>query len=393
LTIDAADLGSEVSTIDLAKEGALEFIEDIGARARVVDRVDFCGTDPTQFVVSGCSDFPKISPLLIEDAALTDQWIIDWHSRPRLPNPVNVNCYFFRNAIVSGRGHVFLDHRLRGSEDLMPSYWRSIIDSGGEGISLDAEIALPARIIDNPCVVFTGHGMDIYGHLLIEMLPRLHIAWKSLRDIIPRCKILLDTRAANWFVDILHYGYQINMEDFEWFTSSKENVMLHNAIVPSYCIRQEHFHPFNNQVYDYLVKLYGQSSDVRRIFVTRAFFNNPHSRQRRCLNEGEIAMIACREFKFTPIAPETFPWNEQIRLFANADVVVGEEGSGMHNAVFSPNGTKVGVIGFGNFIQSCIAALREQRIAYLRTERAPDGNNYYINAELFRSFLRELLAP
>jgi capsular polysaccharide biosynthesis protein len=81
----------------------------------------------------------------------------------------------------------------------------------------------------------------------------------------------------------------------------------------------------------------------------------------------------------------------QIRLFSHASVVVGEFGSGMHNTVFSPRDTKIGVLGFNNLVQSFIAALRSQRIAYLRVDYDSDGKNYSINVDSFRRFVGGVL--
>ena len=44
---------------------------------------------------------------------------------------------------------------------------------------------------------------------------------------------------------------------------------------------------------------------------------------------------------FTVLQPETLTVTEQIRRFRSADVVIGEQGSGLHNTAFSARGVRV----------------------------------------------------
>lgn len=73
----------------------------------------------------------------------------------------------------------------------------------------------------------------------------------------------------------------------------------------------------------------------RRIYVSRA-----DTRKRRLVNEAEIqALFEARGFEV--VAPGTLGFENQVRLFAEAEMVAGVHGAGLTNILFSAPGTKV----------------------------------------------------
>jgi capsular polysaccharide biosynthesis protein len=369
----------------------MDFVPDLQSISDIVECPQFNPSRLTRLVVAGAAPFPAALPLLCAAPEFVDDWLVKWHLKPGLPLPVQINCYFASNAVISGRGHVFLDGCLVLSPEFIPAYWNALIVEAGQGIDIEWERQLPTKTVEEPCVVFTGHGIDVYGHLLIEMLPKLHMVKKVIGGLLPRHKILMDRNAPQWFVNIVSGYYEIHDEDFVYFDSRREKVLLAQAILPALCCRDGHFHIFNNTVFDDIVADCGGGLDIPRIFVTRALFRSPSSAQRRCINEFEVAEVAVREFNFTPIAPETMPWREQIKLFASARVIFGEFGSGMHNTLFSAPGARVAVLDFNNLTQSGISALRSQQIGYLKVPHEADGHDFRVDLNLLRRFLDGIL--
>jgi O-antigen biosynthesis protein WbqL len=96
--------------------------------------------------------------------------------------------------------------------------------------------------------------------------------------------------------------------------------------------------------------------------------------------------IAEREFGFTVLQPETLAWPLQVELFKNAKVIVGEFGSGMHNAIFAGEGAHVGCIGLNNLTQTYIGALRRHQNLYLSTIPLENGE-FEVDEAMFRTFL------
>lgn len=82
--------------------------------------------------------------------------------------------------------------------------------------------------------------------------------------------------------------------------------------------------------------------------------------------------------------------------FAGAKLIVGEFGSALHNAIFSPKGTTVLGMNHINSCQTRIAQLRRHRIGYILPADGPLGfdrslssvrRGYRINAGEFASRL------
>jgi capsular polysaccharide biosynthesis protein len=72
-------------------------------------------------------------------------------------------------------------------------------------------------------------------------------------------------------------------------------------------------------------------------------------------------------------------------------IIVGLAGSGLHNALFSPPGSRLASIGFINFVQSEIAGLRGQNIAFLTREVNLAGD-FTVNEAVFEAFLARVCA-
>ena len=77
-----------------------------------------------------------------------------------------------------------------------------------------------------------------------------------------------------------------------------------------------------------------------KIFISRRSITEKLNGQRRLINEDEILAVAVQN-GFSIVQPELLSFEEQVRIFAKAKVVVGIGGAAMFNTVFSNPGTKV----------------------------------------------------
>lgn len=73
----------------------------------------------------------------------------------------------------------------------------------------------------------------------------------------------------------------------------------------------------------------------RRIYVSRG-----KTKTRRLLNEAEILKIL-QDYDVTLVYPERLSFAEQVRIFANAELVIGNCGANLTNAVFAPRGVTI----------------------------------------------------
>ncbi|HEX7391073.1 MAG TPA: glycosyltransferase family 61 protein, partial [Acidiphilium sp.] len=191
-----------------------------------------------------------------------------------------------------------------------------------------------------------------------------------------------------------HLG--VDTERAIWFDSRTEQLDLDRAAVLPLLGREGGYHPLASVLFAEFAARVAVPSSVPtpRLFVARGTFSNPAAPKRVLVNEAELAEIAAREFGFSAVHPETLGFSEQVGLFAQARTILGQAGSGMHNALFAPEGATVGVIRFTAPDQSHIAALRRQRIGYLTegvAETAPGV--FHADAGRFRRFVNALIEP
>jgi hypothetical protein len=92
-----------------------------------------------------------------------------------------------------------------------------------------------------------------------------------------------------------------------------------------------------------------------RIFVRRLGHG-----ARRIVNEAAV-LAALGPLGFVPCRPERLPFADQIRLFAQAECVVGPHGAGLTNLLFCRSGTKVVEIGTPYRIWPCFREIAHHR--------------------------------
>jgi hypothetical protein len=80
---------------------------------------------------------------------------------------------------------------------------------------------------------------------------------------------------------------------------------------------------------------FGNADSTRRIFISRA-----GASKRRMLNEESVAKFL-EPFGFEHVALEEMALLDQIELFAEASIVVGQHGAGLTNLLYVPSGTMI----------------------------------------------------
>lgn len=293
---------------------------------------------------------------------------------------------------LGGPGLIWRGEALLDDESVLPPYVRR--EAGRDDCALlHGLAALPVRREGRKALVFHGWGVRVYGHLLIEMLPKLLLAAR-FASLFAGAAPVLDRQMPDWFVAILRAHLGIDPARAIWFDSGQERLALDQAIILPLLGREGGYHPVTGPLFDDFVARVGQppAQPMPRVFVARGDFANPAAPLRWLDNEAELAAIAADEFGFTVVRPEQLPFAAQVGLFAQAAAIVGQMGSGLHNAIFAPPGCVNGVIRLHGFDQSAIAAMRGQRIGFLGEGiRMVTPGHYLVEADRFRRFLDRLL--
>ncbi|WP_193310277.1 DUF563 domain-containing protein [Halorubrum halophilum] len=124
------------------------------------------------------------------------------------------------------------------------------------------------------------------------------------------------------------------------------------------------------------------SPDVgNRLYVSRSRQPSRHVR-----NEAELLSVA-HEFGFDAVYPEDWSLDEQLAVFAEADVVLGPHGAGLLNAMYGDETTLVEL--FGKRTNPCFFAIAEgMDMSYAMLQCEAVGDDMRVDPEQ----LRELLA-
>lgn len=233
--------------------------------------------------------------------------------------------------------------------------------------------------------------MRVWGHFLIEMLPKLLLA-ERFPALFGGLRPVLDRQMPPWFLAILADHFDIGPDDAICFDSETEQLHLPRAVILPQLLRPGGFHPLARDLYANFAacRATAPAHPAERLFVLRGDYDNPAAPRRRLANEAELAAIAEHGFGFSAVHPEEFSFREQIGHFARAKIIIGQTGSGMHNTLFAPSAV-IGQLRFAAPDQSYIAALTGQSIAYL-TEGVAESSQgvWHADPDLFRGFLDAL---
>lgn len=194
------------------------------------------------------------------------------------------------------------------------------------------------RLPEGPTYAFLRQVSDNnYGHWLIESLPKIgiladHFDLARLTFIITRHRV---TRKAypmrKIYYDTLA-GFGIAPEQI--VESDREAISVPRLLYPLPMTQ----HPWVKAPRAIAIlealrdRLAPAAHGPRRLYVSRA-----HAPKRHLVNEAEIVAIL-KDHDVTVVYPERLSFVEQVRLFANAELVMGNYGANLTNAVFAPRG-------------------------------------------------------
>jgi O-antigen biosynthesis protein WbqL len=296
------------------------------------------------------------------------------------------------DTVLHGPGWVSKDNNVLFEKAIYPEYCRDWYRSKRND---NAVLRDRSRVIERRYRAgwhVTHFNCGIYGHWLLEIMPKL----LAIQEFLCR-----------WpeYVSMPIFMPSI----FPQFVYAHTRTLLPHVPVITYdpqfeCIRTERlFMPTWGSDHVYNQWLGAQTDTVlstpapglpKRIFVSRKL----KSIFRALDNLTELEEIAVQE-GLTILYPEDHALERQIALFRNAETVVGEFGSALHNALFSPQGTLVIALNWVNACQSRIARLKKHRIGYLLPTSAAEVvfsfdaplQHYAIDPDGFRAKLREAM--
>jgi capsular polysaccharide biosynthesis protein len=228
------------------------------------------------------------------------------------------------------------------------------------------------REVAGACVLLAGPGHRIWGHWLVDFLPRLAVLREAGYDLDRLTYLLPDDTPAWADAWLALFGIPAGriLRHAAWGERIRPERLLIPTTLRTNSRTTPAFAPAVRTLRALLAARHNLSpppgGTPPRIFVSRAL----SGREGRSLrNRARIEALAA-EAGFAIVHPEHMPLLDQVRLFAHARQVIGEYGSALHATLFGGPGVVVAALrGDGSpvagFLQSAIGHALRQPTGYV----------------------------
>ncbi len=272
-----------------------------------------------------------------------------------------VRCYAIEGAQVAPRGIAIKDRvALHAQTFLQPRH--HVV----EVCDRLNNTTLPIRHVPGPLAIIYGPGHETWGHWLTDFLPRLWVLHAAGHDLAA-LRYLVPPDLKDFALKLLR-SCGLRDEQLVAYDYWSEVIETDLLLMPTGLRAANRLAACFAEATRFWINRAAPATKTvephRKLFVSRASV----AQERTLLNRGDIESIAAAA-GFEMMRPEALGLLDQIRMFAEAHIIVGEYGSALHGAVFSSPGTIVcalrGTSRHPGFIQSGIGTAMGQDCAYL----------------------------
>jgi capsular polysaccharide biosynthesis protein len=202
---------------------------------------------------------------------------------------------------------------------------------------LDWSQVMMARVPSGPPISgltlsLLGWSVQNYSHWLVDILPRTMLAPERLGEL----RLLVPAELKRYHRESLEL-LGVAPDRLVQLTPGwhrLERILLSHAAQRYMLPKRAHVTALRDRLWQAALGPGERPAPWRRVYVSRA------RTRRRVLNEDELLPIL-REYEFEVVCCEELSLREQIRLFAEASVILGAHGSGLNNSLFVPPGGKL----------------------------------------------------
>ncbi|MGU3329545.1 glycosyltransferase family 61 protein [Methylobacterium mesophilicum] len=310
----------------------------------------------------GASSYRRRTPNLFNFACDQEDlrnWLLKAIAQDEINTPAQ-DLYIFRDAFVSDIAIIYKSHgeiveQSKVDQASLHSmhHLETFCSNGIQHISGEAAFVFKA-------------GKENYGHLLIEMLPKLEIVDK----LAPNCDTLLvpTLPTALWQIvqDIVRtmYGTRFKLVRMESALVRVDKLVLPGPVTKHNWRKSDIVNTFVEK----LVHTYADLSRIscgEKIYVSRARYSN-----RALINEAAIEDLF-KERGFTVIYPEELSFADQISIFSKTKVIAGSMGAALTNLCFMAPNTSTIMIdnGMCDLFFYDLASIRQQNFNWIFTQK------------------------
>jgi capsular polysaccharide biosynthesis protein len=269
--------------------------------------------------------------------------------------------------VADARGRVVPAETLGADEVLEPAH-RSQLKWGAMTVDREAGFVQPrpelgVKSLPGTTLVLAQGGIRTYGHWLLDVVPKL-----GLLDLLPRdVRLLLPGPLRPWQAETLRL-FGVPAERLELYDPATTLLRCERALLLSHLRYYYAMSTLANIGFERLrAAVAGAGNDARphrRLLVVRG----QNARDRQSLRNMDEIRSLCFARGFEELEPGSLTLAQQIELFSEAECIVGEQGSALHNAVFAPRGARVLCLHSRDaqfFAQSGIGMIRGQPTGYV----------------------------
>lgn len=234
-------------------------------------------------------------------------------------------------------------------------------------------------------VLITGQGHTIFGHWLVDFLPKLWLLDAAGFDLAALRYVLSDDVRA-WGLELLRL---CGIGADQIVTIRREDVLRGSFLIPT-TVHNGVRGPGFARTAEYLCRRIGIEPQERRV---KLFLSRPLGGS-RAISNWHAMEKAAYSAGYSVIQPERLSLLEQFRLMASARAVAGEYGSALHLSLFAGPDVPVcavrGVLEHPGFIQSAIGAALRQPTGYVFCARGDDDvpEGFTVPLDAMRAALR-----
>ena len=267
--------------------------------------------------------------------------------------------------------------------------WLTAVDD--DHFMLDDQAVTP--VDETGGLLLASPGSDIYGHWILDYVPRLFLSQYIAED--QKQRVIFSTLPpwARVFLD----AFEIRSERLAYLDPTKLNKFSHlcmpSAVKNGFSMAQ----PINRQAWLYFRDYIRSKNAMRpqsdfpkfseKIFLSRRSFGSS-----RVIDNARRLEYLAKDAGYDIIEPEKFDIFTQAEILFHAKIVLGEDGSALHNVLFSQAGAHLGVIAVAerpNLWHLSLCQAMGHRLSYIVAKSDAAGIRE-VDEDLFKSFLKAM---
>jgi hypothetical protein len=279
-------------------------------------------------------------------------------------NPRNSFVCLFENVLLTGRNiHYPNCLLLENNTALISPYDEKVMslkkESFYDGNTWALDPILHESVVDTPCFFF-HYNVDNYYHFVYDTLPILYFYFK-LKQTYPTLQLLIQTshpisKQLPFFVTDFLSSLAINSIKFGNETTLYTKLFVASSLTHG-GFSNESPSPYASIIWNSMKSSVSQVFP-KRIYVSRRSWihgktenmGTNYTLRRKCVNEDALVDLL-RKYNIEEVFTELLTTDEKIKLFSEAELVVGIIGGGMCNLLLAPSQTNSLCIATPNFLE------------------------------------------